>query len=83
VPFVGATDTRKESLYGGDELSFGRGGGLHPSVSHSRPIFTNSRDLDSETAIRDPPAWSYGQKRLGNVLHRQWNVFRDSARPYR
>ena len=48
-----------ESPCSGDELPFGRGEGLPPSVSHLRPIFTSSRDFDCETAIWDLPAWSY------------------------
>ena len=48
------------------------GGGFYsPSVSHSRPIFTSSRDCDKETAIWDSVAWSCDRKRLGEVLHRQ------------
>jgi hypothetical protein len=41
-------------------LPFDRGKCFPPSVSHSRPIFTSSRDFDSETAISNSPAWSYG-----------------------
>jgi len=52
------------------------GGNDSPSsVSHSRPIFTSSWHFDSEMAIWDSPAWGYDRKRLGNVLHRQPNVF--------
>jgi hypothetical protein len=47
------------------------------SLSRLRPIFAGSRNFDSETAICDSSAWSYDWRRVGDVLHRQWNAFRD------
>ena len=55
---------------------------LPPSVSHLRPIFTSSRDFDCETAVWDLPAWSYGCRRLGNVLHQQSKSFWRSKRAF-
>jgi hypothetical protein len=62
-------------------LPFGRGAVVTLGVSYSCPIFTSSRDFDYETAIWDSLAWSYGWKRLAEVLHRQWNVFQDGFVP--
>ena len=53
---------------------------LPSAVSHSRPIFTSIRDFDKETAIWDSLAWSYGWKRLRELLNRQRNVFRDGLK---
>ena len=53
---------------------------LPSAVSHSRPIFTSIRDFDKETAIWDSLTWSYGWKRLRELLNRQRNVFRDGLK---
>jgi len=69
---LGLPQTRARSAFAaemGDPP--GRGERSFPSVSHSWPIFTSSRDFDSETGIWDSETWSYDRKRLGQVLHRQ------------
>jgi hypothetical protein len=49
---------RAQGVPSAAEMSYPSGGGTSsPSVSHSRPIFTSSRDFDSETAI-----WIPGQR---------------------
>ena len=50
---VCATDARKELLRSGDNQPFVWGEGSPPGVSHSRPIFMSSRNVDSEMAIWD------------------------------
>jgi len=79
-----APDARKRSPHTGCRSPLSRGRSPSPSVSHSRPIFMSSRDFDYETANWGSPACGYGSKRLGEVLHRQWNVLRDAGRrsPY-
>jgi hypothetical protein len=71
---VCATGARKELLRSGDNPPFVSGEGSAHTVSYSRPVFMSSRDFDQKTAIWDSPAWTYGRKRLAEVLHRQWNV---------
>ncbi len=46
--------------------------GAFKRVPFSRVLGT----LISETATWDSLAWTYGRKRLGEVLHRQWKVCR-------
>ena len=76
---VGRTSARKGSGSNTNRPPHDWGKWLLSTVSHSRPIFTSSWHFDFETAIWDSPAWSYDPKRLGNVLHRQSNGFRDGA----
>ena len=47
---------------------------LHPSVSHSRPIFTSSRGFDSET--------QFGTRRSGVTIKNCWGTFCTGNRTY-
>jgi len=55
---------------------------LSSAVSHSQPIFTSIRDFDYETAIWDVATCNSAQKRLAEVLLRQWNVIWDPTDVY-
>jgi hypothetical protein len=72
--------TRSAFRSGGDRSS-SSGEALSPSIFHSRPIFTSSRDFDKETAIWDLVSRSCDQKGLGEVPHRQRNVRWNAGEP--